>query len=153
MHIKSGRSQSDRNSPLNCLNANLRKASRVILSLYMEELRESGLQGTQFTLLTVLSGMGPAQIGDIAQFMSMDQTTVTRNVNLLKKGGYVDAVRGEEDRRTRIVRLTDQGREAVQAAYPLWQKAQTKIWDKLGEEKALQLLEITQMVASLAEEG
>ena len=139
----------DPTSQLFCLNANLRKASRVILSLYMEEMRESGLSGTQFTLLSAISGLQKVRIGDLARYMSMDQTTVTRNVNLLKKGGYVEVVSGE-DRRTRLVRLTKKGQGSVENTYPMWLKVQTEIWNQLGEDRATQLLEITNLITEMA---
>ena len=137
-------------SLLNCLNANLRKASRVLLSLYMDEMRTSGLSGTQFTLLSTIAGFSEATINDLARNLAMDQTTVTRNVNLLKRKSYVVVVPGE-DRRTRIVSLTAQGLEAIQKAKPMWLAAQTKIWDQLGPEKAKQLLEITKAISELTE--
>ena len=142
----------DPKSQLYCLNANLRKASRVILSLYMDEMHESDLHGTQFTLLSVISGFEKIKIGDLARYMSMDQTTVTRNVNVLKKYGHVEVVPGE-DRRTRVVRLTEKGQAAVKNTHPMWLEAQTKIWNQLGEEKATQLLEITNLISKMAELG
>ena len=140
----------DPTSLLNCLNANLRKASRVLLSLYMEEIRPSGLSGAQFTLLSTIAGFSQATITDLARNLAMDQTTVTRNVNLLKKGGYVVLVPGE-DRRTRLVSLTPKGVAAFQETRPMWLAAQTKVWNQIGEDKAMQLLEITQMISELTE--
>ena len=134
---------------LNCLNSNLRKASRVILSLYMNEMRESGLQGTQFTLLSTIAGMQRATVGDLARFMLMDQTTVTRNVKVLQKSGLVDVIPGE-DRRTRLVGLTPQGYAAVENTKPMWETAQSNLWEQLGDEKARQLLEITNAICQLA---
>ncbi len=140
----------DRTSPLYCLNANLRKASRAILSMYMDEMRESGIQGTQFTLLSTISGFGKAKITDLANFMGMDQTTVTRNINVLKKDGYVVAIPGE-DKRTRLVELTPKGEQVVQQTYPMWLEAQTKLWDQLGEEKAAAFLQMAQEIVEISE--
>ena len=152
MHASQDRSQLliDPTSQLYCLNANLRKASRMILSMYMDEMRDSGLQGTQFTLLSTVSGFGEVKVGDLAQFMGMDQTTVTRNVNLLKKDGYLQVVPGE-DKRTRFIQLTEKGMTAVDETHPKWLKAQTKLWNELGDEKAKQLLEISQQIIEIAE--
>ena len=148
-HLAPG-SPIDPTSLLNCLNANLRKASRVLLSLYMDEMRVSGLSGTQFTLLSTIAGFPQATISDLARNLALDQTTVTRNVNLLKKDGYVTVVPGE-DRRTRIVSLTTQGLGAFQETKLMWLAAQTKIWNQLGPEMASQLLEITKAISKLAE--
>lgn len=140
----------DPTSQLYCLNANLRKASRAILSMYMDEMRGSDLQGTQFTLLSTISGMGKVKITELAHFMGMDQTTVTRNVNVLKKGDYVAVIPGE-DKRTRVVQLTTKGESAVHETYPMWLEAQTKLWDQLGEEKAAAFLGIVQEIVAISE--
>ena len=134
-----------------CLNANLRKACRVLSNLYSEEMRSSDLQGTQFTLLSSIAGFGKVTIGELGHFLTMDQTTVTRGVQLLKKAGYLRVVPGE-DRRTRVAELTEKGREVLNTTYPLWLKAQKSVWERLGEEKALQLLELSREIAALEPE-
>lgn len=138
----------NKESPRNCLNANIRKANRVITSLYADALDVSELQGTQFTLLSAISGMGEATIGGLSNFLVMDQTTVTRSVNLLKKANYVEVVKGE-DRRQRIIALTTEGKKILKSSYPLWLEAQTDLWEKLGDEKATLLLELTQTLSKL----
>ena len=138
----------DQNSPFFCLNANLRKASRVIYSVYNEALQGTGLKGTQFTLLSTISGHPEPTITKLADFMSMDQTTVTRNINLLKKAGYVEAVPGQ-DKRVRLIRLTADGRAVMEAAYPKWLEAQTRVWEALGAETAEQLLALSETVTAV----
>ncbi|MEM9775817.1 MAG: MarR family winged helix-turn-helix transcriptional regulator [Chloroflexota bacterium] len=152
MHANQTRAQPhiDPTSQLYCLNANLRKASRMILSLYMDEMHDSGLKGTQFTLLSTVSGFGAVKVGDLAQFMGMDQTTVTRNVNVLKKDGYLQVVPGD-DKRTRFIQLTEKGMTAVRETHPKWLEAQTKLWKELGDEKATQLLKLSQQIIDIAE--
>ncbi len=131
-----------------CLNANLRKASRVITLFYAQALSDSELQGTQFTLLSTVAGFGEVTVGDLGEFLVMDQTTVTRSVGLLKKAGYVAMTQGK-DRRQRIMRLTKKGESALKAAYPMWLEAQNRVWEKLGDEKVSQLLDISEKITAL----
>ena len=142
----------NKESPRNCLNASIRKANRVITSLYSDAMDTSDLQGTQFTLLSTLSGMGETTIGALSNYLVMDQTTVTRSINLLKNSGYVEAVKGE-DRRQRIIRLTAEGKKTLKSSYPLWLEAQSNLWEKLGDEKAGLLLELTQTLSKLNQES
>ena len=133
-----------------CLNATLRKASRVITSLYAEAMQGSELQGTQFTLLSSIAGFGEVNVGDLGEFLVMDQTTVTRSVNLLKEAGYVEVIRGQ-DRRKRVIRLTERGKEALDTAYPMWLEAQTRVWKRLGEEEATHLLALSNKIVALGD--
>ena len=157
MHVNEGGSKS---TPLNllnskseryCLKANLHKACRVISSLYGEAMSQSDLQGTQFTLLSAISGFGEVTIGELSNFLIMDQTTVTRSVNLLKEAKYIEVMQGE-DRRTRIIHLTERGQEALQTAYPMWLEAQTRVWEHLGNEKVAQLLELSNQIIAIGKQ-
>lgn len=115
-------------------------------------MRTSGLQGTQFTVLSAVSGFGEVTVSRLGEFLVMDQTTVTRSVNVLKKAGHVRVTAGK-DRRERLIRLTDEGKETLQEAYPLWLEAQTRVWKHLGEEKARQLLELSRQLVALQEQA
>lgn len=152
MHASKGNQQLNKKSPKNCLNASIRKANRVVTALYTDALDTSELQGTQFTVLSTLSGMKEATIGTLSDYLVMDQTTVTRSINLLKKANYVEVVKGE-DRRQRIIRLTTEGEKVLKSSFPLWLEAQTELWEKLGDEKATLLLELTQTLSKLNQDS
>ena len=114
-----------------CACFNLRKAARAVTQLYDEVLAPSGLRGTQFSVLAVISAAGPATMTDLADTLVMDRTTLTRNLKPLLDRGLVE--RGEgEDRRQRPIAITPAGRDALGQALPLWEKAQARIAGGLG---------------------
>jgi DNA-binding MarR family transcriptional regulator len=67
----------------------------------------------------------------------MDRTTLARNLKPLQRQGLVQVEVGDDqgDRRVRIVRLTEKGREALRQALPLWEEAQAQVVGALGEER------------------
>ncbi len=132
-----------------CACANLRKASRAVTQLYDESLQPTGLRATQYTLLVALSLAGSISITDLAQKLVMDRTTLTRNLTPLERQGLVAIAKGD-DQRTRIVTLTNEGREALAAALPLWEKAQTRIVSGLGHARWNMLLSGLSDMVSLA---
>jgi DNA-binding MarR family transcriptional regulator len=109
-----------------CACRNLRRTARAVTQLYDETLRPSGLRVTQFTLLVTVAMSEPVQITRLADAMALDRTTLARDLGPLTERGLVEIAAGD-DRRTRVVRLTRQGREAIGQAYPLWQRAQARI--------------------------
>jgi DNA-binding MarR family transcriptional regulator len=131
--------------------ANLRKASRAVTQLYDESLQPAGLRATQYTLLVALSLASSISITDLAQKMVMDRTTLTRNLTLLEHQGLVTIAPGT-DQRTRMVTLTNQGREALAKALPLWEQAQTRVVSKLGRERWIAMLSDLSDVVSLTGE-
>ncbi|WP_082209943.1 MarR family winged helix-turn-helix transcriptional regulator [Fischerella sp. PCC 9605] len=114
-------------------------ATRAVTQLYDDTLKPLGLRGTQFTVLAALMQTGLIKLTDLTNVLSMDRTTLTRNLKPLEEQGLIEITVGE-DRRERLVSLTPQGRAVVEEALPLWEQAQTKMVQGLGAEAASTLL-------------
>jgi len=122
-----------------CTSLNLRKAARTATQFYDDALRGSGLKSTQFSLLAAASLAGTAPISRLAEEMAMDRTTLTRNLKPLEAEGLLQIVAGA-DRRVRNVTVTPEGDALLQKAAPMWRDAQTRMIDKLGDERWGELL-------------
>jgi len=70
--------------------------------------------------------------------VSLDETTLTRNLGRLIDAGWVDTTVGT-DEREKLVRLTKDGRAKLRQARPAWERAQDRIRCRLsnGEFSAL----------------
>ena len=123
-----------------CVNFNLRKAMRAVSQHYDRIMAPSGLRGTQFTTLTVLSRRGAVTITELADILVMDRTTLTRNLKPLEKEGYIKVLPGLQDRRSKRIELTNAGGKAQKAAMPYWQKAQDEMVDFMGKSNAKQFI-------------
>jgi DNA-binding MarR family transcriptional regulator len=133
---------------MGCACFNLRKASRAVTQLYDDILRPAGIRVTQFSLLVAASIAGPMPVKRLAEVTVMDRTTLTRNLELLEKQRMIEVAPGK-DRRTRVVRITQAGREALLNALPLWQEAQAQVVGALGEARWQSLQEnLSRMVAA-----
>jgi DNA-binding MarR family transcriptional regulator len=122
-----------------CVCYNIRKTARLVTQLYDRMLEPSGLLGTQFVLLASIGRAGTANVTRLAQAMGMDRTTLTRNLRPLERQGFIEMDTGL-DRRTHMVRLTGQGRQAIKAALPFWQQAQATVMSRFGQERTTALL-------------
>ena len=130
-----------------CACATIRRTDRVLTQFYDEILAPSGLYITQFTTLATLAEAAPITINQLAELLVMDRTTLTRNLELLTKQHLVRIEEGQ-DRRMRLVFLTQEGEQALRRAWPLWQEAQARIERALGRERFEGLL--TDLSAVLA---
>ena len=122
-----------------CTYFHLRKASRAVTQLFVETMKPSGLQGTQFTILVAVAIAGSSTICDLAESLAMDRTTMTRSLKPLEKKGFI-AVETGQDRRIKVVSLTSKGCIVLSETIALWQEAQDRIVEKLGEENWKMLL-------------
>ena len=74
---------------LPCLAANLRRADRAVGRLYGSEIRRSGIEPTQFTLLSVLAHLDEATQGELAERLAVDYTTQNRTLGRIEERGCI----------------------------------------------------------------
>jgi len=122
-----------------CLCNGLRRAARAVTRLYDGLLAPSGLRATQFSILAALDVASPIVLGKLAERLVTERTTLTRNLSLLEARGLVHAETGK-DQRQRHITITREGREALNAALPYWEQAQSFLRGRLGEDRLGALL-------------
>jgi len=108
-----------------CAYNNLKVMTRVVSSIYDEELRPVGLRASQLALLWAIRAMEPVEFGRLGATTFTDQTTLSRTVALLKRAGLV-SVRVGDDRRVRVIATTAKGLARFAVAMPLWERAQAR---------------------------
>ena len=121
-----------------CACFNLRKAARAVTSLYDGVLQPTGLRSTQATLLMAIASAGTATISQLAEVLVMDRTTLARNLKLLEARRLI-SIKPGQDQRTRVVHVTELGRQALLRALPLWEQAQRQVTAALGARQLDQL--------------
>src|SRR5438132_1556386 len=114
-----------------CVCNTLRMVSRAVTQLYDDVLRPSGLRVTQFSILGTIARMGEANLKQLEDTLAIDQTTLTRSLHLLERDRVTERV-PHPDGRIKAMRLTSAGRRALEAARPLWARAQDKVLREVG---------------------
>lgn len=117
---------------LPCACQNLRRATRAVTRIYDQELKKSGIEITQFGLLTALAIAGQANQGRLSAGFAMDSTTLTRTLAVLRKRGWVQVKPGK-DRRERLFSLTQAGKTQIAQAQPYWDSAEQRLRKGLGD--------------------
>jgi DNA-binding MarR family transcriptional regulator len=118
-----------------CACNKLRRAARILSSLYDEALAGSGFTVAQFSLLRMLQRAGPCSLTAFGEATGYDRTTLNRTLAPLEEAGFVACTCGD-DKRERIVEVTPAARAAMRKAQPLWEEAQAKVDAALGGERA-----------------
>jgi DNA-binding MarR family transcriptional regulator len=97
-------------------------------------MQSEGLRGTQFSILVVLSFRGPETVTKLSEHLLMDRTTLTRNLRPLERLGLIKITPGG-DLRVKRVALTHKGMETMEKTFPLWERAQSTIINKIGKKR------------------
>lgn len=115
-----------------CANMQMRRAARSVSDFYNAIMEPAGLHANQFTLLIPTYLVENLTISQLAQLSGLDRTTLARNLKVLEERGFI-SLRPGDDQRTRLIVLTNQGRQTLLEALPLWEKAQQQFHEYLGE--------------------
>jgi DNA-binding MarR family transcriptional regulator len=118
---------------LPCACANLRRTTRLVTQLYEQALRPASITAPQFTLLQALKLAPGISQKQMAEFLGIDSTTLTRTLALVRKRGWVSAQPGRDRRALRLA-LTKAGEKQYERALPYWQSAQKRLQQLLGEQ-------------------
>ncbi len=110
-----------------CVCLHVQRAARALARRYDEALRPVGLTNGQFSLMMSLNRPEPPRIGEVADLLAMDRTTLTANLKPLERRGLVTVAVDETDRRSRRLSLTDAGRALLVQAMPIWDRTQAEI--------------------------
>ncbi|TEB15857.1 MarR family protein [Pelotomaculum sp. FP] len=132
-----------------CACGNLRRTTRAITQFYDQLLQPCGLRSTQISLLLNISLHGNISVGELGSILLMDQTTVTRNIEILRKLGYVNVTKEDNDARKKSISITESGARKLVEAEPLWEQAQSRIEQGLGSERYRDFLKMLKDVAQL----
>jgi DNA-binding MarR family transcriptional regulator len=95
-------------------------------------LRSVGITAAQFNILGTLSTNSAASITEMANFLAVDRTTLSRNLAVLERRKLLTTGPGDLARMRRIT-LTPDGRKAFEAALPIWKGAQQELRSLLAD--------------------
>src|SRR4051812_31329304 len=121
-----------------CLAVRVRTLNRAVTALYDEALRPHGLRVGQLNLLVAVARMGTARPGDLCRILRMDKSTLSRDVEVMRRNGWLE-VDEAGDKRARPLRLSPQGQALLEGVVPAWRQAQEKAGAMLGGEAAAAL--------------
>jgi DNA-binding MarR family transcriptional regulator len=106
---------------------NSRLAARRI-SLFLDRaLAETGMSTAQLGLMAEIAATEDDTLGALARRTGLGQSTLSRNLRTLEGDGLIEITTVDHDQRRRAVWLTEAGARRLEAAVPVWRKAQAKL--------------------------
>jgi DNA-binding MarR family transcriptional regulator len=137
---------------LPCACQSLRRLARITTRIYERELKETGIEITQFGLLTALEKTGEVNQKRLSAGFAMDSTTLTRTLCPLIEKGWVQVKRGN-DERERLFNLTRAGKRQIVDAQPHCERAEHRLRKEIGETDWKQMQTVVARVTAAAVEA
>lgn len=110
-----------------CLCLHTQRAARALARCFDEALRPVGLTNGQFSLMMSLNRPEPPSIGEVAELLVMDRTTLTAKLKPLQRDGLVNVRVDPKDKRGRLLSLSAKGQRALADALPIWRNVHARI--------------------------
>jgi DNA-binding MarR family transcriptional regulator len=129
-----------------CLLGHWRRVNRVLSGIYEAEMRDWGLKSSQLNLLVAVAKTGPVRRIDLGKRLHLDPSTLTRNLQVMLKHGWIEEKPDEEDQRSARLKITTKGRKLLESIAPAWKRAQARARQMLGSEGAALVLGLKERV-------
>ena len=124
--------------PADCVLRHVSRLSRAVVAAYDPALAPFDLTGHQFNLMMTLNEKGALSVGALANALGMDASGVPRAIRPLLDKGLVATAQGD-DRRRRMLSITDAGRTRLSETTPAWRSVQSELVEAIGHERWTQL--------------
>ena len=115
-----------------CIAMRVRLLNRVVTKIYDDCLRSHGLRTAQQNILVAVSLMKLATPSKLEERLSLDKSTVSRNIERMRRRGWIAFVSGK-DARSHHLQVTADGMKLLRKTVPAWEKAQKQTVALLGE--------------------
>ena len=103
-----------------CLCFRTQRAARALARRFDQAFAPLGLTHGQFSLMMTLNQPAPPPLGQLADFLGMDRTSLTAKLKAVIRNGWVMDTPDPTDKRSRRLALTDDGRALLKVALPIW---------------------------------
>jgi DNA-binding MarR family transcriptional regulator len=122
-----------------CAGWNARLAARRITGFLNRRMQDSSLSLAQFGLIAQIASARDDTLSELAQRTGLDQSTLSRNLQVLEAAGLVEMAVGQRDARRRAVWLTGKGVQSLEAGLAEWKRAHGELSKRLDPAAARRL--------------
>jgi DNA-binding MarR family transcriptional regulator len=117
----------------------IRASTRLVQRLESEAHRPAGWSMAGFRVMFCVWVAGELEPRDIARLSGLSRAAVSSVLNTIERDGLVERTRESSDRRLVTVRLTEDGRRRLVAAYAAQNAAERDFLDPLSESEQQRL--------------
>ncbi len=129
----------------------LRKAFQAASKYLYAGLEETGIDDTDFRVLEALLNQGPLPVNTIGPKVFLTPGSISVAVDRLVERGLVSRVESPEDRRVRVVSLTEKGKELITPVFRKHAAEITRVFADASPKEVRSLETILKKIGKRAE--
>jgi MarR family 2-MHQ and catechol resistance regulon transcriptional repressor len=127
------------------------KASRAVEAHSSRSIARFGMGISDFAVLEALLHKGPLTVKQLGEKVLLTSGSMTTAVDRLAKRGLVSRCDDEKDRRARIIKLTDAGKELISEAFTKHRLALESAVSGFTQQERVELLPLLRRLGRTAE--
>lgn len=131
----------------------IRIAARALFSTIQTKTNGLSLSDPQLEILQELHDTGSMDVSELRKVLNAPKQSLARHLNDLEKSGFINRVQDTEDRRRRLVGLTEQGKTLTDAMTKQRRDLMRKIYLDAGPEVVTGARRLLQEIASLKDQS
>jgi DNA-binding MarR family transcriptional regulator len=137
------------NRSIELFRAKLREIERAVWLQTRSEALCCGVTMAQCHAILEIDAAGELNLKDLAARLGLDNSTLSRTVESLVKGGLAERTASTKDRRATVIRLNEKGRAARDRINSTWNRICRDMFRSIPREKHQQLVESISILAEL----
>lgn len=115
-------------------------ATTIVNCRLIEQLKKEGFKCSPREIWIMMCvEQKPCNQGNVARTLGINENVMVRQVDSMEKRGLIKRISLKDNRREKLLRLTDKGKELLQKVFENWHERGRIIWSPLTDE------EITEM--------
>lgn len=127
----------------------LQKADHHLSRRLHARLQSVGVQVSEWRVLAVLADHGSLSVQEVADVALLPQPTASHTCRRLEDSDLISRVESDEDRRRRILTLTDDGRELVAGLIEDARAAEASQYELISDDPADLVQRLTSLIRDL----
>lgn len=120
----------------------IRRLHQIHVAIFLEECEQHNLTPVQFGVLTVLGDDAVRDQVTIAQMIGVDRNTAADVIRRLANRGLLTRPENVKDKRTKLAKITELGKQLVKDVEPGMISAQLKLTSVLSEDEYSQFMRL-----------
>jgi len=109
----------------------IRRLHQIAVAIFLQETEAAGVTPVQYAVLQAAANQPGIDQRTLARSVGLDTSTTAGVIDRLEARGLLQRDSSPDDRRVRLLSLTDDGRALLAAVWPAMQRAQERILEPL----------------------
>lgn len=120
----------------------IRRLHQISVGLFVQEVGELGVTPVQYAALQVVQAQPGIDQRTLARAIALDASTTGGVVDRLEARGWLQRRQSPQDRRVRLLFLTEQGEQGLAATTPAMLRTQERILEALNASEQAEFLRL-----------